>query len=179
MMRIMILFTSLSFFSNSIHIDFGNNEGGMDWQVVNDGVMGGLSQGKAILSDSSVIFAGTISLDNYGGFSTLRSPIQATDLSVYRTLKIRYRAEGQDFAIQLQRSTAFYNPYLKFPLPQTKGKWTSLEIPLSTFKEVRMSKPTGVDANAKLLSQTIRLALINDGKKAGPFSLEVDFITFE
>ena len=47
---------------------------GFSWQIVNDGVMGGLSKGNVEhTSDNIMHFWGTLSLDNNGGFSTVRS----------------------------------------------------------------------------------------------------------
>ena len=47
---------------------------GMSWQVVNDGVMGGLSEGKLTPNlAGTMMFSGMLSLENNGGFSTFRS----------------------------------------------------------------------------------------------------------
>ena len=56
--------------------DFGtkNSAASRDWRVINDGVMGGLSQGRALLTEESILFEGEISLENNGGFSSLKSP---------------------------------------------------------------------------------------------------------
>ena len=40
-----------------------------DWHIDNDGVMGGLSHGYYTIEDHKMVFNGTISLDNNGGFS--------------------------------------------------------------------------------------------------------------
>ena len=53
--------------------DFNKNSDIRDWVVVDDGVMGGVSNGSIRL-DKSVngLYRGYISLDNYGGFSSIR-----------------------------------------------------------------------------------------------------------
>ena len=71
--------------SSTQKIDFGNGKDGQSWQVVNDGVMGGRSQGSKMLTENSMVFWGEVSLENNGGFSSLIFRI-----SSYRNLK-RYR----------------------------------------------------------------------------------------
>ena len=52
------------------------------WLVVNDGVMGGLSQSEVILSGSNTaVFQGTISLENNGGFASTRTIPQLYNLA--------------------------------------------------------------------------------------------------
>ena len=83
----------LSFTINK-KIDFGKKKDGRNWQVVNDGVMGGLSEGEAQLTDDSVVFKGNVSLDNNGGFSSLRS----SSLTRFFSCSI------SDFAAAIKRS---------------------------------------------------------------------------
>lgn len=60
----------------SYKIDFTDiNEVG-NWQVINDGVMGGLSKGQMIFTDDVSVFNGNISLENNGGFSSVYRQIE-------------------------------------------------------------------------------------------------------
>ncbi len=43
-------------------IDFGETKDVGNWTVINDGVMGGLSQSQARLDGDAVLFSGTVSL---------------------------------------------------------------------------------------------------------------------
>ena len=42
-----------------------------EWEINNDGVMGGLSEGHYTIEDNMMTFDGTISLENNGGFSVV------------------------------------------------------------------------------------------------------------
>lgn len=42
-----------------------------DWQVTNDGVMGGLSLGYTRIEDEAFIFSGNVSTENNGGFTSV------------------------------------------------------------------------------------------------------------
>lgn len=46
----------------------------LDWNIVDDGVMGDLSQGKREIGKDGILrFFGTLALENNGGFSSLRT----------------------------------------------------------------------------------------------------------
>ena len=162
----------------SLRIDFGQDADGQRWRVVNDGVMGGLSYGQARLMEDKVLFQGEISLDNNGGFSSLRSPYGRFDLSQYKTVTIRLKTQGQGFALQLYRSRVWYEPYLRHAIQAEEGEWTTVTIPLADFENTRVGRTNGQTARQEWLANTIQLSFINTGKKAGPFILEVDYIEF-
>ena len=53
--------------------DFNVDSSFRNWAIVDDGVMGGLSAGNlGIQKDGSGLFYGYVSLDNYGGFTSVR-----------------------------------------------------------------------------------------------------------
>ena len=53
---------------------FDGPEAGRGWQAVNDGVMGGRSDGRFRLDDAGQMeFFGTLSLENNGGFASVRT----------------------------------------------------------------------------------------------------------
>jgi hypothetical protein len=54
--------------------DFTGADAEKDWQTVNDGVMGGVSVGKFQITDKKTLeFSGTLSLENNGGFASVRT----------------------------------------------------------------------------------------------------------
>ena len=61
--------------------DFGGKEGEPKWFSVDDGVMGGVSKGKLSVEDGTLVFSGKLSLENNGGFSSLRSGDKKYDFS--------------------------------------------------------------------------------------------------
>jgi hypothetical protein len=44
------------------------------WRAINDGVMGGVSLGEIVAIDNGLRFQGTLSLENNGGFASVRRP---------------------------------------------------------------------------------------------------------
>lgn len=174
-----VLIVTNSLILNAQIIDFGNQTGGQYWSVTNDGVMGGLSRGNAWLSDSSVIFKGEVSLDNNGGFSSLRSSYNNLDLSGFNSAEVRLRASGLDFSITFAKSRRFYIPNFKHVIKLKSTEWEVVTFDLDQLKEYRIGNATGNTITPTDLKNLVGISFINEGKKEGPFVLEVDYIKFK
>ncbi len=68
------------------------------WVVVNDTVMGGRSSGSISIDEDSFQFSGSVSLENNGGFASVR--LQATPLLEGKE-GLRIRASGEEKSYQL------------------------------------------------------------------------------
>ena len=164
--------------NTSYKIDFGKTKDGINWWVVNDGVMGGLSQGNKTLTENSILFKGVISLDNNGGFSSLRRSLSDKDLSQYDQIQIRYRSTGISKALTLSVSRRWYIPNYKISLEGTSGKWETKTIKISDIKKYYLGKPLNESLKKEKLKDIIRMGIITDEKKYGDFEFEVDYINF-
>ena len=72
-MKIIVLFALFLINNNMVLVDFDEDSTLANWAVVNDGVMGGESQGKFYIdTEGNGIFEGTISLENNGGFASIQ-----------------------------------------------------------------------------------------------------------
>ena len=58
--------------------DFPTDGDVTGWSVVNDTVMGGVSTGQLAWQDGASVFTGELSLDDNGGFASVRSPLNPT-----------------------------------------------------------------------------------------------------
>ncbi len=163
---------------NSYMIDFGAEGDGIDWQIVDDGVMGGLSQGEGTLYDDYLQFQGFVSLENNGGFSSMRSPYQAMDLSSFTTVEIRYKSTDYSVGFTLNKHRVWYLPNYKVNLKPTNGKWAVATIKLTDIAQYQVGRPTGEYLDKESLAQMIRLGFITNEKRAGAFDFEVDYIRF-
>jgi NADH dehydrogenase [ubiquinone] 1 alpha subcomplex assembly factor 1 len=55
-------------------LDFACPDTAQKWQAVNDGVMGGVSDGRfRITNEKTLEFFGTLSLESNGGFASVRT----------------------------------------------------------------------------------------------------------
>jgi len=185
MKNIFILFTLImltnnisSAQNNTYKIDFGKEGDGLDWQIVDDGVMGGMSVGEGTLYDNSLQFQGLVSLENNGGFSSLRSPYKSMDLSPYTTVEIRYKSSDYKVSFTLNKHREWYLPRYKTDLKATNGRWAVMTIQLADIEEYVVGRATGSYMDKESLAQTIRMGFITNEKRAGTFDFEVDYIEF-
>lgn len=151
--------------------------GKLDWRIVDDGVMGGLSQGKSEISKDGILrFFGALSLENNGGFSSLRTGTVKLDLSGGEGLMLRVKGDGRSYQVRLSTDAEYRGNEMSFQagFPTTKGEWTEVKIPFGRF--------TGSWRGTELPDKTFdpskicRLGLMIADKKEGPFELQVDWI---
>ncbi len=165
--------------NENLRIDFGETTGGQDWNIVNDSVMGGLSNSELTFTQNSILFKGELSLKNNGGFSSIRSSNQKFDLSKYSTVKIKFRSTGRDFALRFASSDLYYKTNYKNSFSSSTGEWEVVELKMSDFKEYRMGEISNINVSKDKLESIIRIGIIISDKKEGAFNIEVDYIEFE
>jgi hypothetical protein len=143
------------------------------WQVVNDGVMGGLSIGNVSVDpDGKCQFSGNISLENNGGFSMVR---YRTDLSRlpdhFRQFQIMIKGDGRQYQFRVKsvldqrHSYGFYF--------NSSGEWQKVVIPfeklIPIFRGNQLDLPK---YQGKSLQEVAFLA----GKIPGSFNLKIQEI---
>ena len=180
MFRLSVLLMCLLFSETRepLEIDFGLEKNGASWGVTNDTVMGGRSQGRARLTVDAVSYQGRISLENNGGFSSLKSPYQRMDLSGFDYLEMRVKSTGARFAFTLEMSSRFYLPYYKHAVETKSDDWEVITIKMSDFKLYRMSRSNGQKLTEEDAAKLIRIGFISDDKREIDFAMEVDYIKF-
>ena len=104
------------------------------WRIVNDGVMGGLSSSKVNVDNDKIIFSGNVSLENNGGFASLRSPVKDYDFSKFTGLEIRLKTDGKRYSVSM-KETSYFNGYFYTSSFETKkDEWIVVQIPFNQFK---------------------------------------------
>ena len=159
-------------------IDFTDNESIQDWVVVNDGVMGGRSKGFMTPGEAGLLFYGKVSLENNGGFTSVRCPYQPMNLSDFDVVELKYRSVGVRQVFQLEVDRRFYVPNYKIPLADSED-WEIVRIPLREVRQYRLGTKTGKLLDKNACAEVIRLGFITDEKRAGDFTFEVAYIKFE
>lgn len=145
------------------------------WTSVNDDVMGGVSKGGFERTDrGTLLFKGDLSLENNGGFASIRSKPKAMDLSGTQGLAVKGKGDGRTYWIELRVKGQMRASSYRADLPTTEGKWEDTVIPIGSFKlqafgEVLPSEPVDL---AEVESVGFTLA----DKKEGDFKLEIESI---
>lgn len=149
---------------------------GPAWQAVNDGVMGGLSRGGFDLSErGTLLFRGEISLENNGGFSSIRTRRSRLDLKGFDGLELRVKGDGRGYKVSLRTAGTPRMVAYWAELETKAGVWTRVRIPFSKWVPTAFGR--------KLPGPQLRIERIDSvgfmlyDKQAGPFQLEVDRIS--
>ena len=147
-----------------------------DWQTVNDDVMGGISEGRFKITENKTLeFFGALSLENNGGFASVRSRPRKLGLQKDDVLIARVRGDGREYTFNLyvpRPLTAFsYRASFK----TIAGEWTEIRIPLDTFVATSFGR---IVSNAAPLNpgEINSVGFLLSDKKAGPFKLEVEWV---
>lgn len=118
---------------NSILIfDFNATSNLSNWQVVNDGVMGGTSKSKFYLNpEGHGCFDGTVSLENNGGFCSVRYDFNSITLDRNKIICLRIKGDGKNYQFRVKTNKSDAHSYI-YPF-RTSGDWQNIEIPVTEF----------------------------------------------
>ncbi|UJP64203.1 CIA30 family protein [Mongoliitalea daihaiensis] len=163
----------------SLLFDFGEGKIFGRWVIINDGVMGGMSDSNARLEKNAVVFYGHVSLENNGGFVSLRSPMGKYDLSSFSYCEMRFKSPSyRNFEILLERETAFYLPKFRKKFLAVSDDWEVVTFLLTDFEISRMGETTQKGIALSELQHIQRLGIILADKQEGDFELVIDYIKF-
>ena len=155
--------------------DFGKPDAAKQWRTVNDGVMGGRSDGRFKMTDNKTMeFFGTLSLENNGGFASVRSTPTSLDIKSGDSIMARVRGDGREYRLNLYvpRGSGGYSFRQSFKTK--KDKWIEVSFPVNTFVATWRGR---VFADQKLdPSKVNSVGFLLADKKPGPFKLEVEWI---
>jgi NADH dehydrogenase [ubiquinone] 1 alpha subcomplex assembly factor 1 len=159
--------------------DFGLGKDFGSWSIVNDGVMGGLSQSKASIDDDALLFTGNVSLKNNGGFVSLRSPMGNYDLSTYSYCEIRFKSDTErKFEVLIEKDTPFYLPKFRVKFAAGSKNWQTVTIPLRDFEISRMGTTIQKGIEPEALKGIQRIGFILAEKQEGTFNIWIDYLKF-
>lgn len=172
----------LTYSEDALVVDFGE-DGEESWYAVNDTVMGGVSDGDVSFGENSMVFEGAVSTDNNGGFASVRSPQDETDLSMYSRVLIRLKSEGQPFSMVIADSPLWYANQFKYDIVTSDEDWSTIEILFEDFEEYTLMtgypEPTGAILTSEDAEEVIHMELMSKQFEDGDFRLEVDYIAFD
>lgn len=160
-------------------IDFRENKDFDNWIVINDGVMGGLSQSQARLDGDVVLFSGTLSLKNNGGFVSLRSTLGNYDLSEFTHCEIRFKSDtDRKFELLIEKDTPFYLPKFRVTFAASTRDWETVTIALAEMEINRMGQTMQRGIEPRLLHGIQRIGFILADKQEGGVRLWIDYVKF-
>ncbi|MFD2586940.1 CIA30 family protein [Croceitalea marina] len=173
MKSVVILFILTSTMSAQTIVDFKENPTVKNWFVVDDVVMGGRSSGNFEVTDDGYgKFSGEVSLENNGGFSSVRYNMETIKINPKSKLLIKLKGDGKSYQFRVKANREDYYSYItKF---NTTGEWQSLKFTLAdlypTFRGRKLDFPNFDKTNLE------ELRFLIGNKKAQNFELFIKSI---
>lgn len=157
-------------------MNLSENESESRWRVVLDGVMGGLSSGELMQTDDGILFRGELSLENNGGFSQIRTPVEQGSFAGADGIEITVRGDGRTYIFDTRAANmrVMAGSY-QLTFGTTDHEWTTIRLPFSEFRFHYFGRQVpGVGAIDAELVNSVGMTLA--GKVPGDFELEVGAI---
>lgn len=172
---IIFIFISMSIETTIIY-DFSVANSVESWQIVNDGVMGGLSKSTISLSeDGHGNFQGHVSLANNGGFASVRL---LTDIEVKpknKHIVLKLKGDNKTYQFRLKGSSNQRQSYVHDF--KTNGEWQTIRLNLDEFyPQFRGQK---LDLSNFDFSKIEEVSFLIANKKEQDFELLIDSIELE
>lgn len=154
---------------------FDFRPGGEPWRSIDDVVMGGVSSSEMSIEHGFAAFHGELSLENNGGFASVRSEPRNHDLSAFDGLVLRVRGDGKRYKVRLRTTASFDGPSYQATIQPAPGDWQEVRIPFDDFAPVfrgrRLPDHPPLDP-----AQVKTVGLLIADKQAGAFRLEIEWI---
>lgn len=156
--------------------DFSLTSDVSNWQIVDDVVMGGRSDGHFHINDDGHgVFSGKVSLKNNGGFSSLRYAFESINTKAYSKFVLKIKGEGKTYQFRVKDSRSHRHSYI-FQF-STTGSWQTIEIPFSemsaAFRGRRLDIPNFGGTTME------EIAFLIGNKREETFQLLIDSISLK
>jgi hypothetical protein len=149
------------------------------WAPVDDRVMGGVSWSRLRHDPAGhAVFEGRVSLEQGGGFASVRCAPGARGRPGARACVLEVRGAGPVFKLTLRVDDGFDGPTWQARFAPAGGTWQTLRLPLAHF--VATFRGRALPGAPALDPARIRqLGLLIADSQAGPFALDVRCIALE
>jgi NADH dehydrogenase [ubiquinone] 1 alpha subcomplex assembly factor 1 len=140
---ILIIILSSSMASRVIY-DFRKTSDVENWVIVDDVVMGGKSSGTIKLNaEGHGVFEGAVSLENNGGFSSVRYTFEKTLIKESTKIILKLRGDGKTYQFRIKSNSKDYYSYIS--TFSTTNEWQEIQILLKdmypSFRGRKLDQP--------------------------------------
>ena len=144
------------------------------WYAVDDGVMGGVSQSTFSVTDNEGHFHGEVSLENGGGFASVRREPNGFEptLADAQGIALTVRGDGRTYQLRLKSTSLGNASAYRVKFTPSQDAWETLHFSWDAFEAVRRGTVLS-DAPAVTPSEIHQLGFLIADRTAGPFRLQV------
>jgi hypothetical protein len=151
--------------------DFNKDSDIRGWEIVDDVVMGGRSMGQFSLTPQGFgLFEGRISLENNGGFSSVRYRFEKMKVNENSIITLKLKGDGKTYQLRIKNDAGNYFSYIT--AFTTSGEWQKIEISLKdmypSFRGRRLDQP---NFSHEFIEE---IAFLIGNKKPESFKLFID-----
>ena len=145
----------------------------LNWNIVNDTVMGGRSQARMRINNNVAEFSGYLSLANNGGFSSVRA-YYPNDLVDINSIILRVKGDGRKYSFRVRTNNNSWVSYTH-SFSTEKDKWKEITLNIEDFYPTYRGYNL---RNIPKLSESIirEIGLMISDKVEGNFKIDVDWI---
>jgi hypothetical protein len=149
------------------------------WRVVNDSVMGGLSESQVKLSRGGwLTFEGDVSMDNNGGFASARTAVDEDAFLGATNIRLRFRGDGKRYKLRLRTDRRFDGVNYEVPFETVSGLWMELDFPINSFRAVWRGREVTTAPELSAQAITGLGLMISDGQE-GPFRIDLSAVDLD
>lgn len=161
---------------NRVVVDFREPATVRQWASIDDVVMGGRSSSRLEwLEGEGATFAGSVSLEDNGGFASVRSAPGRHDLGPYTGIALRLRGDGKRYKLNLRTDPGLDGVSYRVRFPTEEGAWKTIHIPFSDFEPRRRGRPVS-EADPLDPGAIVTFGFLISDRQEGPFRLDVAWI---
>lgn len=148
-------------------MDFTNPITMRDCRIVNDDVMGGVSQSSLRQDVHGLFFEGLVSLENNGGFASMRSSARFPQRT--QLIELLAKGDGKRYKLVLRTELAPRVTYAAEFIAEST--WRTYRFNLSQFKA--SFRGQAVNAPTLSFSDVIELGILISNNQAGSFGIQL------
>lgn len=148
------------------------------WVAINDGVMGGLSQSRLRLDEAGVAcFEGQVSLENNGGFASVRHQLRQPPAEDSRQLRLHVLGDGHIYKLALRTDETFDGISYQTDFLPASHQWMDIDLRPDQFTpSFRGRAVTAPPLHS--FGQVRQIGLMIANRQAGGFALKLRSISF-
>lgn len=144
------------------------------WSAFDDVIMGGVSASRMSFEAEHGVFSGLVSLENEGGFASVRSTPRDWGLDGARGLALRVRGDGKTYKVNARTNDGTAGGSWQGTFTTAAGEWITVRLPFTEFVPRMRGRP--LDAGPLDPAAVRTLGLLITDKQAGPFRLDVAWV---
>ena len=153
--------------------DFNEKTNPREWRIIDDVVMGGISDGKFKIDENgNGLFFGNVSTENNGGFSSVRYQMKTKDISDFSKVSIRLKGDGKNYQFRIKDDINSYYSYIT--TFETSGEWETITLNLKdlypSFRGQTLNLPNFSGGSLE------EIVFLISNKKDESFELKLDKI---